>query len=154
MQIIVPTLAAIIGWAVLLAVLVAVEAATVNLVSIWFAVGALAALLASLFTQNLLYQVLVFLLVSALALAVTKPLVDKSRRKKPAAPLGLQRNIGRRATVVRPIAPGQPGRVRLDGVDWAAASGAAIGEGQECLVTGIDSSTLLVEPAAAPCTAT
>ena len=38
-------------WAALLAVFVVVELATANLVTIWFAVGALAALLASLATN-------------------------------------------------------------------------------------------------------
>ena len=98
--ILVPEAAAIAGWLIALALFVIVEAATVNLVSIWFAVGALAGLITSLFTENLLYQLLAFALVSAAALAVTKPLVARMRSRKPAAALGLERNIGRRAVVV------------------------------------------------------
>lgn len=148
--ILVPQTAAIAGWLIALALFVIVEAATVSLVSIWFAVGALAGLAASLFTNDLLYQLLAFALVSAAALAVTKPLVARMRARKPAAVLGLERNIGRRAVVVRPVQPGVPGRVRLDGVDWTAVCDTPLEEGGECVVTAVESSTLRVEPARQP----
>lgn len=151
--ILVPEAAAIAGWLIALALFVIVEAATVNLVSIWFAVGALAGLITSLFTNNLLYQLLVFALVSAAALAVTKPLVARMRSRKPAAALGLERNIGRRAVVVQPVRPGVPGRVRLDGVDWTAVCDTALEEGGECVVTAVESTTLRVEPANQPAAA-
>ena len=151
--ILVPESAAIAGWLIALALFVIVEAATVSLVSIWFAVGALAGLAASLFTNDLLYQLLAFALVSAAALAVTKPLVARMRARKPAAVLGLERNIGRRAVVVRPVQPGVPGRVRLGGVDWTAVGDTPLEEGGECVVTAVESSTLRVEPARQPAAA-
>lgn len=147
LSITIPTLAAAIGWLIALAVFVAVEAATVSLVSIWFAVGALAGLVTSLFTQNLLYQLLAFALVSAAALAVTRPLAARWRRKGPAAVLGLERNLGRRAVVVQPLRPGVHGRVRLDGVDWSAVCDVPLEAGDECVVAAVDSATLRVEPA-------
>ena len=112
--------------------------------------GSLAALLASLATNNVLWQALVFLLVSLVALIATKPLVSRARARKPAAVLGLERNIGRRAVVVQPVRPGVPGRVRLDGVDWTAVCDTALEEGGECVVTAVESSTLRVEPAQQP----
>ena len=51
-------------WLIILVVLALAEAATINLVSIWFAAGALTALLISLFCQNFWIQLVVFLLVS------------------------------------------------------------------------------------------
>ena len=98
----VPTTAAIVGWLIALVVFVVLEAATVSLVSIWFAVGALAGLVTSVFTNDLLYQLLAFAVVSAVALAVTKPLVARMRARKPAAALGLERNIGRGGGVLGP----------------------------------------------------
>ena len=53
-------------WLIILVVLALAEAATINLVSIWFAAGALTALLVSLFCQNFWIQLVVFLLVSTL----------------------------------------------------------------------------------------
>lgn len=148
--ILVPESAAIAGWLIALALFVILEAATVSLVSIWFAVGALAGLITSLFTGNLLYQLLAFALVSAAALAATKPLVSRMRSRRPAAALGLERNIGRRAVVVQPVRPGLSGRVRLDGVDWSAVCPSPLEAGDECVVTAVDSTTLRVEPARQP----
>ena len=146
MQIMITPLASVILRAILLAAFIVIELATVNLVTVWFAVGSLAALVSGLFTQNLLMQVLVFALVSALALALSKPLVDKARRMKPAEPVGLDCNLGRTATVLLPIAPGQLGRVQLDGVDWTATSTTPLAAGESCVVTAIGATTLTVEP--------
>ena len=50
-------------WLAALVLFAVAEAATVSLVSIWFAGGALIAFLVSLFTNSLLTQCIVFLLV-------------------------------------------------------------------------------------------
>lgn len=138
-------------WLIALILLVILEGITVSLVSIWFAVGAVAALLFSLFSHNPMLQGLVFALVSAAALACTRPLTAKLRRKAN-IPTNGDRNIGRTAVVVEPIAPGQAGRVRLDGVDWAARSrdGAMLAAGQHCRVFDIQSTVLIVEPQPEP----
>lgn len=137
---------ALVVWTVLLAFFVVVEIATLNLVTIWFAAGALAALLASLFTQNLVYQILIFLLVSLAALVAAKPLLANARHRKPAAPLDLERNLGRTAQVLEPITPQKPGRVRLDGVDWNAVCQHPLAPGDQCRVLAIEGTTLTVEP--------
>ena len=57
--------------------LLATEIATVQLVSIWFCLGAVAATMAALWGCSGTSQLLVFFLVSAVALAATRPLVGK-----------------------------------------------------------------------------
>ncbi len=146
MEILIPTLTSVILWAVLLALFVVIEAVTANLVTIWFAVGALAALVVSLFTQDLLLQTLAFLLVSLAALAVTKPLVARARSRKPAAPVELDRNLGRTAQTLESLVPGAVGRVRLDGVDWNAVCDQPLHAGSPCVVTAINGTTLTVAP--------
>ena len=143
-------LTSILLWSILLAVFVVVEATTVNLVTVWFAVGSLAALISSAFTRSLLVQVIVFLVVTAVALAVSKPFMDKARHMRPAAPVGLERNLGRQATVVQPVRPELPGRVQLDGVDWNAVCETGLAQGDLCIVTGISGTTLRVEPMRQP----
>ena len=64
-------------WLIAMVVLLAVEIITVNLTTIWFALGALAALISSLFGAPVWLQVVWFLVLSIVALAVTKPLVKK-----------------------------------------------------------------------------
>lgn len=64
-------------WFALLIVFVVAEAVTVNMVSAWFAAGALAALVTALLGGKLWLQVVVFLAVSAVALALLRPIAKK-----------------------------------------------------------------------------
>ena len=66
-----------IGIAVVMAV---IEASTVQLVSVWFVIGALCAALASIFTDNIVIQTVVFVAVSLVALVITRPLVQKFKK--------------------------------------------------------------------------
>ena len=64
-------------WFILLIIFVVVEAVTVNMVSAWFAAGSLAALLAALAGGKMWLQILLFLVVSGVALALLRPLAKK-----------------------------------------------------------------------------
>ena len=124
-----------------------VEASTVSMTSVWFAIGAAAALLTCLFTGSLRAQALVFIVVSALCLWAFRPLAAKLRRK--ATPTNADRNLGREATVLTPVTAEVSGRVRLDGVDWNArcvTPGDRLEPGERCRITEIHSTLLLVEP--------
>ena len=117
------------------------EGATFNMTSIWFAIGAAAALISCLFTDLFRVQALLFIVVSVLCLLAFRPLAAKLR-KAPTATNG-DRNLGREATAE------EPGRVRLDGVDWNArcvTPGDILNPGDHCRVTEIHSTLLLVEP--------
>ena len=63
----------IIIWLVLVVLFIGVEIATVGLTSIWFAGGALAALLFSLLGLNIFWQIAIFVVVSAILLLFTRP---------------------------------------------------------------------------------
>ena len=126
---------------------VVLEAMTLNLVSIWFAVGSAAALLSCLVTGSFRVQAVVFIVVSILCLAAFKPLADKLRRKH--TPTNGDRSLGREAKVLTPVSAGKTGRVRLDGVDWnarCATPGDTLTPGQSCRVAEIHSTLLIVEP--------
>ena len=64
-------------WLILLILFLIMEANTVSLVSAWFAVGALAALIASLFGATPVVQTVLFLVISTACLACLRPLVRK-----------------------------------------------------------------------------
>ena len=122
---------------------VVLEAMTLNLVSIWFAVGSAAALLSCLVTGSFRVQAVVFIAVSTLCLLALKPL-----RKPPTATNG-DRALGREAVVLTSVSAEATGRVRLDGVDWnarCATPGDTIAPGQSCRVAEIHSTLLIVEP--------
>ena len=125
----------------------ALEASTFNMTSIWFAIGAAAALISCLFTDLFRVQALLFIVVSVLCLLAFRPLAAKLR-KAPTATNG-DRNLGREAIVLSPVTAEVPGRVRLDGVDWnarCATPGDTLDPGALCRVTEIHSTLLIVEP--------
>ncbi len=132
-------------WIALTALFFIVEGATFNLISIWFALGSLAALIASAMDASTVVQLTVFTAVSFITLLLTRPLVRKITRQKKVA-TNSDRNIGKTAKVLSDIFPDAPGRVRLDGVDWAARSQHTLQAGSLCTVCAIESTTLVVEP--------
>ena len=131
-------------WLALTLIFVVIELNTVALVSIWFVPGCLAALVAGFFTDSLILQLLVFAIFSALALVVTKPLVRRFRARGSRLRTGADRNVGRTATVLQAISPEQPGRVRLDGVDWTAESAEPLYPGDLCTVLDVHGTVLTV----------
>ena len=126
---------------------VVLEAMTLNLVSIWFAVGSAAALLSCLVVASFRVQAVVFIAVSILCLLALKPLC--ARLRKPPTATNGDRALGREAVVLTPVSAEAAGRVRLDGVDWnarCATPGDTLGPGSLCRVTEIHSTLLIVEP--------
>lgn len=134
-------------WLLVLIGSIILEAVTINLAGIWFAVGAGAALIATTVTTSWEVQFIVFGAASAVTLLATKPLAEKLRSPRKVA-TNADVNIGRKARVLTDIEAGTPGRVRLDGVDWQAYSGEAISKGALCEVLDVDGATLLVKPLA------
>ena len=132
-------------WLALIVVFGLIEGFTVQLVSIWFCAGSIAALLTSFFTPSFGVQFLVFALVSILALVFSRPLF--ARRMKPRrAATNADMVLGQEGVVLRAIAPGEVGRVKVDGQDWAARCTVALEVGARCKVEQINGVTLTVTP--------
>ena len=109
-------------WAALTVVLIIVEAVTVQLVTIWFAIGSLAALIANLAGANAVWQGIIFVVVSLAVLVLTRPYVKKAIEKK-TVPTNSDRCIGKEAIVSEKIdnRAGQ-GQVKIGGITWTARS--------------------------------
>ena len=65
-------------WLALLVLFIVAEAATVSVVSTWFAVGSVIALISALLGAKLWLQITLFVVVSAVCLALLRPLVKKT----------------------------------------------------------------------------
>lgn len=136
----------IIVWAIVLIVTVLLEVATMQLVSIWFAVASLVALISSMFVEPLT-QFVIFVLVSLVLLVFTRPLLKKVMVKK-YQPTNYDLDIGKIATVIETIdTSSQTGRVSLNGVDWTAKSvdNSIIENGSQVVVENVEGSKLLVK---------
>jgi membrane protein implicated in regulation of membrane protease activity len=121
----------------------AVEGATASLVSIWFVAGAAVALIAAILNVSIGMQFAIFLAVSAVALAVTRPLVRKMKSGKP-IPTNLDRVIGLTGKVTDENATGA---VYVDGKTWTArsADGTVFPEGSFVTISKMEGVKLFVD---------
>lgn len=99
------------------------EALTAGLVSIWFVAGGLAGLLGAIAGLGTTAQVVLFILVSAAALILTRPLVKRYTQGR-AIPTNADRVLGQSAKVTETIDnENSTGAVYVDGKTWTARSG-------------------------------
>lgn len=109
-------------WLILFVAAVLIEAATTALISIWFAVGSIAALAAAAFGAPVWLQLIVFAVFAIVMLIFTRPMLKKLFPKK-FTPTNTELSIGKSAVVIEDINNSLgTGRVRLNGVDWMAVS--------------------------------
>lgn len=132
-------------WLGLFILLVLIELATVNMVTIWFALGALVSTFLSLITDNFILQLSVFIIVSILSLLCTKPFVRKMRKQGNCS-MNLDRVIGKTGTVTERIVPDRIGEVYVDGKRWSAISNTIIDEDSKVEILAIEGVKLLVKP--------
>ena len=115
-------------WLALFVVLLVIEIITMGLTTIWFAAGALIAFVAGILGFGVTVQVVVFIVVSAVLLIMTRPLAVKyfnqERQKTNAESL-----IGQQALVIEDIDTLEAkGRVEIRGMEWAAKTDAPDGK--------------------------
>ena len=109
-------------WLIVMVVCLVVEISTLGLASIWFAGGALLAMIIALIGGPLWLQILVFLVASIVLLIFTRPLATKffnQNRTK----TNVESVVGKQAIVTGAIdnIKGQ-GRIVTDGMEWTARS--------------------------------
>ena len=131
-------------WMIVFIALVLLELATVNLVSIWFALGALASFVLSLWVDNATWQIALFILISFISLLLTRSFVNKIRGGK-VVPTNLDRVIGQIGLVTEEINKLEPGEVKVDGKRWSAVSSKKIKVGSKVEILSIDGVKLNVK---------
>ena len=135
-------------WLVAMVVFITVEFSTVSMVSLWFAVGSLAALIVSFFSGPIWLQILLFLVVSGGLLAALRPLVRKYINPKLVA-TNVDSIIGTQGYVTEDIDNlTAVGRVKLGANFWSARStdGAPIPNGTLVRVDRIEGNKVFVTP--------
>lgn len=133
-------------WLVALVALAVLEGVTVTLVSLWFALGALAALITSFFVENIWIQFAVFLAVSLVTLLVIRPLTRRYVAPKQVA-TNADRAVGAQGVVTQAIDnQAAQGQVTVDGAVWTARAEpeASIPEGTLVRVLRIEGVKLIV----------
>lgn len=135
-------------WIAVFLIALAVEFATTELVSVWFCVGAAFALIFTFIPGMPFWvEILVFFLVSGIAMAIAVPLVKKMNRKKNLA-TNADSMVGKKAKLLEGIEEDKPGTLRAMGATWDAVSKdeKPIVKGTEVVIEGIEGNKLVVRP--------
>ena len=129
-------------WLLLVIILSVVEIITVNLVSIWFVISGIVAMIASLFTNNIVIQITIFVILGLIFMILTRKIVKRIVPEK--VKTNLDRIIGMQGIVITKIGKNKPGEVKVDGKIWTATSNETINQDEIVKILEINSTKLKV----------
>lgn len=130
-------------WLILVIVLTIIEVATVNLLTIWFVISGIVALILSFFIEDVAIVSTIFAVLGIILLITTRPLLKKylpTQRER----TNIDRVIGMKGIVTEEIKKNVIGEVKVDGKKWSAISNKKIEVGEEVIVDAIDGVKLIV----------
>ena len=136
-------------WLVIAIIMLVIEVVTTGLATLWFAVGALVAMVMDLCGAPLVAQIAVMAGVSIICFVLCmiwiKPKLE-SLRKKNIQRTNADRLIGRDGIVIVPLNRTEgKGQVKIDGQVWSAKADTDIAEGIKVKVKAIEGVKLVVE---------
>ena len=109
-------------WLAVIVLCVVIEALTLDLCAIWFAVGGVAALVAARLSLEVVTQLIIFVLFSAVLLVLMRPFCRRFLKTKK-EPTNADRIIGETAYVTEQIDNiRETGAVKVLGAEWSARS--------------------------------
>lgn len=135
-------------WFLIMIALFIIEGVTVQLVSVWFALGAAAAAIAAALNYIFAVQLALFAGISALVMLCVRPLI-KNKIKVTKVSTNADQVVGMVADVIEPVnGTNFGGRVKVNGTMWSAVNeeGLIIPAGEKVLVKEIAGVKLIVEP--------
>lgn len=109
----------LIVWIVFIVVSAIIEIETQDLITVWFTLGAIVALIACALKADIIVQLILFVVVSAVAIACTRPLAKKMHNKE-IIHTNSDRIIGACAIVTKEISKDVIGEVKIEGRFWRA----------------------------------
>ena len=144
------TMSNVVLWSVLAVCFLILEGCTVAMVSLWFAIGAAAALVLSLLGAAFWLQAAAFLVVSAALLALLRPMMRKYMK---ITKTNVDSVLGMEGLVTADIDNlTYQGQVKLGAMTWSArsTSGAPIGAGTRVVVDRVEGVKVFVTPVQVP----
>ena len=133
-------------WLLLAGICVIIESFTLGFFVFWFAIGALFALIVSLFTTNIIIQSVVFVVTSTLLLLLTKPLIKSFVKMPKAKATNVYGLINKEGLVLEDIdSLNSTGKVKVNGELWSAVSDTNIPKDSKIKVLSINGVKLKVQ---------
>lgn len=133
-------------WLIISGICLIVESFTLGFFVFWFSIGAIFALITSLFTTNIIIQSTVFVITSTLLLLLTKPLIKKFVKTPKTKPTNVYSIIGKEGIVLETIdSINGTGKVKVNGELWSAISDSNIEKDEKIKVINVNGVKLQVE---------
>ena len=137
-------------WLGVFIVMLIIEAATTALATVWFAAGALVAMIMDLCGARHNLQIIVMAAVSVVTFVICmiwiRPKLESLRRAN-VQRTNADRLIGMEGVVIVPVNPVEgKGQVKVEGQVWSAKSEGAIDEGTTVKIRAIEGVKLIVDP--------
>lgn len=133
-------------WLVIAGIAFVIESFTVGFFVFWFGIGALITLVVSLFFDNFILQVAVFIVSSSLLLVLTKPLVKKFVKDIKTQPTNVYGLVGKEGIVLEDInSINGTGQIKVKGELWSATSDTNIEKNAKVRVLSVNGVRLNVE---------
>ena len=131
-------------WLIIFIVLIITELLTINLVTIWFAFGALLALVVEVSFSNIVLDTITFVITSFLLIILTKPIIGRLKVKKVEA-TNLDMVINKIGIVTEDIKQDKIGEVKVLGKRWSAYGNTELKKDEKVKILSIDGVKLKVE---------
>jgi len=110
-----------IAWIVVMIVTAIIEIATASMVSVWFTIGAFAALIAHKLGCQLTIQAAVFIVVSGITGMIMRPIAYKALKGN-ITRTNTDSLIGKHAVITKRVDPDEAGEAKVDGQLWRVTS--------------------------------
>ena len=127
-------------WLIIIIIMAIIEAGTVKLTTIWFVASGIVTLVVSFFTDSYFIQFVIFVLLGAILLAITK-IVSRLRMTGTTD----DRILSMPGLVTVAIAKNKNGEVKVDGKKWIAYADKTIEVGSLVKILKINGEKLKVE---------
>ena len=136
-------------WIGVVAISLIVEAISMDMTSIWFAVGGLFSLiLCAIVPNQIVWQVAVFLVISALCIIFLRKIARRLLFQKPTVATNIDKMIGAHTKLLEPIKEDVPGTIKINGIVWTAVcvDNQEIKSDTEVEIVQIEGNKMIVKP--------
>ena len=134
-------------WVISAGFFLILESLTTGFLVFWFSIGSVAAMVVSFFTDNIIVQSSIFLIVSTILIFATRKVTDKFMKKvKPSSINSMEGKLGKVTTDISPL--DGTGQVKINGETWSATSetGEEISKDTEIIVKKVEGVKVVVAP--------
>ena len=134
----------VISWILVAVFLIAIDVITSSFIFMWFSLGAIVAIILSLFEVTVVWQIIAFLIVGVATVSIGYPWAKKKfKADVNHVPTMEQTYIGR--TMIAEEDMGKNSKIKVSGIYWTAYKKArVIKKGEEYTITGIEGNKLIV----------